>query len=836
MGDLQRSAKMSYLQVLVPNDASKDFAHQLGKRCCMMVTDLNSEMQNINRPYMKDIIRLQEIEKTVDEMESILDTERVSMLDEDGASIANVTPYDLKNIPRRNQNVEAVETAVYENHRELKQQIDVLSSMEEQFNDNRNAIEVLQANSHFLSRGVEEDARDSLITGDQGSYQADDVEGRGSSTGTPIAVGFKYISGIVSLPNRHAFQRQIFLITRGNSFVLFRDIDDNEEAYTFMVLYLGDRFQTQLRRLCEFMNTKIYITSEDTSDETLEQRMENLKAENERLATVIVQTRRNLNFNMRSIAHKLKLWKIALIQEKAIRVVLNKFKVREQALECQGWCPSRYIELVEEAMEVAISGKGGAQGIVKEVEAPKGDIPPTFFETNKFTKAFQAIINTYGIPRYREYNPTVPSIITLPFLFAMMFGDMFHGTVVFLIALYLVLNEKNYEGKKLNEMLWWLYGGRYIILLMGFFSIYNGVIYNDCLSLSTKIWGDSAWSQTNTTGEYDGVYPFGVDPTWHGKTNQIEETNSIKMKMSVLFGVTQMSFGLFLCMLNHVEFEDWISLIFEWIPQVMFMVSFFVYMCWIIIYKWCINWDYEDFEPPSLITVLVDFVLSPGTVTEDETQLYGDITFQQNLQLGLFMMMFLSIPIMLLAKPCILRCKYGGKKQGKSEYTSLEDAALINQDSLVEDATDHKDVPEGDGNLVESGAAGHGHGHGEDFDFGEIMIHQMIHTIEYVLGTVSNTASYLRLWALSLAHAELSEVFYQKTLLEMMTSTGYMLFIGCTVFYAMTFCVLIIMDQLECFLHALRLHWVEFQNKFYNADGVEFEPFCYASLVNVQGQ
>lgn len=93
---------------------------------------------------------------------------------------------------------------------------------------------------------------------------------------------------------------------------------------------------------------------------------------------------------------------------------------------------------------------------------------------------------------------------------------------------------------------------------------------------------------------------------------------------------------------------------------------------------------------------------------------------------------------------------------------------------------------------------------------------------------MSNTASYLRLWALSLAHSQLAKVFFQKTLLNGIELDGLLSIVPNIIFFWLlcwvTFGVLMCMDSMECFLHSLRLHWVEFQNKFYKGDGYKYEP------------
>jgi V-type H+-transporting ATPase subunit a len=305
-----------------------------------------------------------------------------------------------------------------------------------------------------------------------------------------------------------------------------------------------------------------------------------------------------------------------------------------------------------------------------------------------------------------------------------------------------------------------------------------------------------------------GTYPFGVDPSWYHTNNELAFFNSLKMKMSVTLGVTQMLFGIMLSLFNHLFFKDYASVFFEFVPRLLFMLCTFGYMIFIILYKWTIDWSRNSRGPPNLIQTMINMFLAPGSV-DDDVQLYpGQAGFQK----FLLIVALLSVPTMLLVKPYLNNKKHQAAmaESGHRRHHDIEELEI----------EEHKDQ--------EASHGGGGHGHGP-YSYSDDMIHQGIHTIEFVLGAVSNTASYLRLWALSLAHAELSAVFWDKMMMDygMKTGNPIMTFIGFAIWAGATFAVLLAMDVLECFLHALRLHWVEFQNKFYFADGYAFEPFTF---------
>jgi len=61
-------------------------------------------------------------------------------------------------------------------------------------------------------------------------------------------------------------------------------------------------------------------------------------------------------------------------------------------------------------------------------------------------------MDSYGIAKYQEVNPGLFAIVTFPFLFAVMFGDIGHGTIIFLAAVYMILAERKLAKADLGEV------------------------------------------------------------------------------------------------------------------------------------------------------------------------------------------------------------------------------------------------------------------------------------------------------------------------------------------------------------------------------------------------
>lgn len=105
---------------------------------------------------------------------------------------------------------------------------------------------------------------------------------------------------------------------------------------------------------------------------------------------------------------------------------------------------------------------------------------------------------------------------------------------------------------------------------------------------------------------HDGgcVYAVGIDSIWKTSTNQMQYTNSLKMKMAVILGVVHMMFGLLLRLVNNKRQRKWVDLITLTIPQIIFMACTFLYMDFLIVYKWYST--YEDTrDAPSIISTMI---------------------------------------------------------------------------------------------------------------------------------------------------------------------------------------------------------------------------------------
>uniref|UniRef100_G3PRS2 V-type proton ATPase subunit a n=1 Tax=Gasterosteus aculeatus aculeatus TaxID=481459 RepID=G3PRS2_GASAC len=675
------------------------------------------------------------------------------------------------------------------------------------------------------------------------------MEGSEGGRGAPLRLG-RFVAGVIGRERIPTFERMLWRVCRGNVFLRKAEIEDPLEdpatgdqvhKSVFIIFFQGDQLKNRVKKICEGFRASLY-----PCPETPQERKEMLAGVNSRiddLQMVLNQTEDHRQRVLQAASKTMRVWFIKVRKMKAIYHTLNlcNIDVTQKCLIAEVWCPVSDLDSIQFALRRGTERSGSTvPSILNRMQTKQ--TPPTFNKTNKFTSGFQNIVDAYGIGNYREINPAPYTIITFPFLFAVMFGDMGHGVLMTCIALYLVIRESRLVAQKSdNEMFNMVFAGRYIILLMGLFSMYTGIIYNDCFSKSLNMFG-SGWSVrpmfgpkgANWTfetlngngvlqldpavpGVFNGPYPLGIDPIWNVATNKLTFLNSFKMKMSVILGVIHMLFGVSLSLFNHLYFKKPLNIFLGFIPEIVFMASLFGYLALLVFYKWTAYDVFTSKDAPSLLIHFINMCLFNYSDPTSKPLYRG----QMGIQILLVLIALACVPCMLIVKTMVLRRqhlwkmhlgtqKFGGVRVGNGP--TEDEAGIMDHDHLSQHSEE-----------------------GEEFDFGDVAVHQAIHTIEYCLGCISNTASYLRLWALSLAHAQLSEVLWTMVMhLGLSSRSGggfFALSIIFSAFATLTVAILLVMEGLSAFLHALRLHWVEFQNKFYCGQGFKFLPFSFESIL-----
>ncbi|XP_059372606.1 V-type proton ATPase 116 kDa subunit a 3-like [Carassius carassius] len=188
----------------------------------------------------------------------------------------------------------------------------------------------------------------------------------------------------------------------------------------------------------------------------------------------------------------------------------------------------------------------------------------------KFLNSLRQDTDQLGVHRSPGVNwLAVYTIITFPFLFAVMFGDVGHGLLMTLVALWMILEEKDSKLRKNTNEIWGL------------------------------------------------------------ANNHLTFLNSYKMKMSVIIGVFHMTFGVCLSLFNYIHFNDISSVFLVLIPELSFMLCLFGYLIFMVIYRWVVYGPITSDSAPSILIHFIDMFLF--TENKDNKPLYtGQETDQKH--------------------------------------------------------------------------------------------------------------------------------------------------------------------------------------------------------------
>lgn len=204
----------------------------------------------------------------------------------------------------------------------------------------------------------------------------------------------------------------------------------------------------------------------------------------------------------------------------------QKFLRTEATVTLSGWVPFIEIQSIEQTIKNATNNR-----YILNIRQPDDSIEhevPVLLRHPRLLRPFEMLVSAYGLPSYKELEPTLFVAISYVLMFGMMFGDVGHGLVLAVLGFLGLFKGRSKQIKDFGILL----------LCAGISSMVFGVIY----------------------GSYFGIEEFKRYAIWHDPI----DCDPIKlMYFAISIGIGLISLGLILNALNHFQRKDIIGGIFD---------------------------------------------------------------------------------------------------------------------------------------------------------------------------------------------------------------------------------------------------------------------------------
>jgi len=366
-----------------------------------------------------------------------------------------------------------------------------------------------------------------------------------------------------------------------------------------------------------------------------------------------------------------------------------------------GWIPNERIPELESRINKVTRGNV----LFKYYDPDSYDDVPVVMKNPIFSKPFEPLTRTFGVPRYDEIDPTTIMAISFPIIYGLMFGDIGHGFMILLVGIFMIkfLSKNNKDIKALGI----------ILVYCAILSIIFGFAYGDLFG-SHELFHDYI------------TEPFGIKDLWINPLHDSQEF----LVAAFIVGFIHMSIGIMLRFINYIINK-----------------KFFHAIAGPFIQQW-------------LFAGGVFLIMKKGP----NFMLWSDDP----------LLVFITIVLPLIG-------------------------------ILFSDVIKH--IPEGI----------------KVRELFRLINATLLELYEIPVALLANTISYARIFALALVHAGLFIALFEiSNIFTSMGSFGDIIKILVIIIGTI---VLVCLEGCIVFLHTLRLHYYEWFTKFYQADGIEYNPY-----------